>query len=482
MEEGNALYKSGLFQEAVQAYTLALTKLANTEVLKHATLLCNRAAAHLRCPGADAASSCAEDAEAALVMLAELPQEDVRSLVQKAEWRLQRARELMDIRRLHAEAQALCQRDAAGALRRCDSAAKRAAAAGFQDSELAEMQYTSGLALCRMCCFADAIGCFERCLALSPDHAEAVARRAAAQRALRAAAPALPESKPESVCIPFSMESYTCQTRVDDISNVRKEPIGHDDELSEEPEEDPATVGEVRLVLHKVLESIGGRLWDASLLQASWLAEHRRKLPQATGAGLKLLEVGAGLGLLGLTAQKLLPEAQVVMTDYDPAVLAAIETNIAANFREDERKPTTGRLDFRDFTSAALEASGGEPPGGTLKELVETGQLGSFHLVLGSDVVYDSYHGRQLALVISAMLLPQRDHQGPAPCAVFLLPDSRPRLASFVQALPSAGLSCRIERLETQCAFFRRLRRYHPSLGEDNSYSLYFVERLNPTA
>lgn len=28
--------------------------------------------------------------------------------------------------------------------------------------------------------------------------------------------------------------------------------------------------------------------------------------------------------------------------DYDPAVLAAIETNIAANFREDERKPTTG--------------------------------------------------------------------------------------------------------------------------------------------
>ncbi|CAE7943667.1 unnamed protein product [Symbiodinium sp. KB8] len=318
--QGNALYKSGLFQEAVQAYTLGLTKLASTEVLKHATLLCNRAAAHLRCPGADAASSCAEDAEAALVMLAELPQEDVRlvlscsSLVQKAEWRLQRARELMDIRRLHAEAQ-----------------------------------------------------------------------------------------------------------------------------------EDPATVGEVRLVLHKVLESIGGRLWDASLLQASWLAEHRRKLPQATGAGLKLLEVGAGLGLLGLTAQKLLPEAQVVMTDYDPAVLAAIETNIAANFREDERKPTTGRLDFRDFTSAALEASGGEPPGGTLKELVETGQLGSFHLVLGSDVVYDSYHGRQLALVISAMLLPQRDHQGPAPCAVFLLPDSRPRLASFVQALPSAGLSCRIE-------------------------------------
>eukprot|EP00439_Symbiodinium_sp_Y106_P060674 s5460_g9.t1 len=230
MEEGNALYKSGLFQEAVQAYTLASTELANTEVLKHATLLCNRAAAHLRCPGADAASSCAEDAEAALVMLAELPQEDVRSLVQKAEWRLQRARELMDIRRLHAEAQALCPTgDAAEALRRCEAALKRAAAmaaAGFAESELGEMHYTSGLALCRMCCFADAIDCFERCLTLCPDHAEAAARRAAAQRVLRAATPALPESKPESVCIPFSMESYTCQTRVDDISNVRKEPIG----------------------------------------------------------------------------------------------------------------------------------------------------------------------------------------------------------------------------------------------------------------
>ena len=27
-----------------------------------------------------------------------------------------------------------------------------------------------------------------------------------------------------------------------------------------------------------MLESIGGRLWDASLLQASWLAEHRRRI------------------------------------------------------------------------------------------------------------------------------------------------------------------------------------------------------------
>ncbi|CAE7237271.1 unnamed protein product [Symbiodinium sp. CCMP2456] len=43
-----------------------------------------------------------------------------------------------------------------------------------------------------MCCFADAIDCFERCLTFCPEHAEALARRAAAQRALRAATPALP--------------------------------------------------------------------------------------------------------------------------------------------------------------------------------------------------------------------------------------------------------------------------------------------------
>ena len=83
---------------------------------------------------------------------------------------------------------------------------------------------------------------------LSPGHAEAATRLAAAQRAMRAGEPTLPapravsepfcgkpqtvlkgspswgqESKPESVCIPFSLESYTCQTRVDDISNVRKD-------------------------------------------------------------------------------------------------------------------------------------------------------------------------------------------------------------------------------------------------------------------
>ncbi|CAE7738696.1 unnamed protein product, partial [Symbiodinium pilosum] len=169
------------------------------------------------------------------------------------------------------------------------------------------------------------------------------------------------------------------------------------------------------------------------------------------------------------------------MTDYDPAVLAAIQTNIAANFGKDERQPTTDRLDFRDFTPSALEGAQQTPPQGTLKELAEAKQLGSFHLLLGSDVVYDSYHGKQLALVILAMLLsPSPDSVGPEPCAVFLLPDSRPRLSSFVSALPHAGLSCRIERFETSSVFFRRLRRVHPNLGEDNSYSLYFIERLRP--
>ncbi|CAE7547238.1 unnamed protein product [Symbiodinium natans] len=429
---------------------------------------------------------------AALALLADLPQEGVGSLIRKAEWRLKRAEELMEIRREHEEARALVPSDAAGALRHSDAARKRAEAAGLADSELAEMQYTSGLALCRMCCFADATGCFERCLKLSPGHAEAATRLAAAQRAMRAGEPTLkasrnpcasPSRSSRTPARPGSMTSAMCERSPSvKMTSCQRSPRKTPPRLARcawsstrcwSPS--AAGSGTRRCCKPPGWRSTGGGClrpaeqvfrcsrWGQDL--ASWVSP-RRSSPKQTRC-----------------ARKLLPEARVVMTDYDPAVLAAIQTNIAANFGEDERKPQTGRLDFRDFDAATLEAAREDPPGGALKELAETKQLGSFHMVLGSDVVYDSYHGRQLALVTSAMLWsPPSDYDGPAPCAVFLLPDSRPRLASFVQALPSAGLSCRIERLETRCAFFRRLRRCHPSLGEDNSYSLYFVERLTADA
>ena len=65
------------------------------------------------------------------------------------------------------------------------------------------------------------------------------------------------------------------------------------------------------------------------------------------------------------------------------------------------------------------------------------------------------------------------------PCAIFLLPDSRPRLRDFVAAFADAGLSCKIETVRPSPALVRRLCRTHEGWGTgDASFSLYTVARL----
>ena len=91
--------------------------------------------------------------------------------------------------------------------------------------------------------------------------------------------------------------------------------------------------------------------------------------------------------------------------------------------------------------------------------------LHSFDLLVGSDVVYDHYHG-QLANVCRAMLARpmQAREAGDAAAqtagrAIFLLPDARPRLSEFVDGARRAGLHCRIEHIDDRCPMVRRLRR-----------------------
>ena len=66
--------------------------------------------------------------------------------------------------------------------------------------------------------------------------------------------------------------------------------------------------------------------------------------------------------------------------------------------------------------------------------------------------------------------------------AVFLSPNGRPYMRAFVEAISAAGLECRIESVDADCAMVRRLRRRHDGWGTGTSFSLFLVSHVESSA
>ncbi|KAM0707347.1 hypothetical protein Q7P35_003991 [Cladosporium inversicolor] len=85
---------------------------------------------------------------------------------------------------------------------------------------------------------------------------------------------------------------------------------------------------------------VGLQSWGASVVLSNMLCAAPDRFfltPQALPNAPKVLELGAGTGLVSLTLAKLLPElavagADLTATDYHPAVLENCEANIVTNF------------------------------------------------------------------------------------------------------------------------------------------------------
>lgn len=109
---------------------------------------------------------------------------------------------------------------------------------------------------------------------------------------------------------------------------------------------DAAVVLRVRLIT----QSSGGTVWDAAIVLATYLVDNAKQLVR----GRRVLEVGAGLGLAGLAAAAS-GASHVHITDFDAAVVANIERNIAANAEEcAEAAVLEARLlDFRWYEKGA---------------------------------------------------------------------------------------------------------------------------------
>jgi len=119
------------------------------------------------------------------------------------------------------------------------------------------------------------------------------------------------------------------------------------------------------LEVFDVTTGVGGVLWTGALVASTWLLSH----PQVFH-GKRCLELGAGTGLLGLTAAQG-GASHVLLTDWEPELLLGLESSILRH-----GLGSAGRLDWFD------------PDAG----------IGRFGTILGAEVIHEEttpyYHTR----------------------------------------------------------------------------------------
>jgi SAM-dependent methyltransferase len=134
--------------------------------------------------------------------------------------------------------------------------------------------------------------------------------------------------------------------------------------------------------------SVGAQTWGGSCVLSELIVEQPRKFIPAyfhnsSSRPLRILELGAGTGLVVLTVAKLvhqqpslcLSEVDIVATDYYPSVLTNLQKNIASNLPMNQRpQVVTEFLDWSQFPRDSC-------PAAALNQ--------TFDVVFGADLVYD---------------------------------------------------------------------------------------------
>jgi hypothetical protein len=158
--------------------------------------------------------------------------------------------------------------------------------------------------------------------------------------------------------------------------------------------------------------SVGAQTWGGACVLAESIVDEPWKfglcLAQQESASFRILELGAGTGLVSLTVGKLLQNlsttspsdtpipssAIVIATDYYSPVLDNLASNIAVNFPQQSFSITSHHLDWSRFSSTY--ASQGAPPPKPFDE--------PFDIILGADIIYELDHATWIKSCLSVLL------------------------------------------------------------------------------
>lgn len=145
--------------------------------------------------------------------------------------------------------------------------------------------------------------------------------------------------------------------------------------------------------------SVGAQTWGGACLLADLIVQSPSDfgLGAAHGRPLRVLELGSGTGLVGLTVGKLLQSkrtaTELVLTDYHPTVLENLRSNTAVNFPA-EGSPvavSVHRLDWSSFSSS---------PPLHLSPSFDT----PFDIIFGADIVYELEHATWIKSCVEALM------------------------------------------------------------------------------
>ncbi|GLB36854.1 putative lysine methyltransferase [Lyophyllum shimeji] len=157
--------------------------------------------------------------------------------------------------------------------------------------------------------------------------------------------------------------------------------------------------------------SVGAQTWGGACVLAEIILDEpaRFGLLLPGQHELRILELGAGTGLVSLTVGKLLESssapyqgATIIATDYYPSVLENLESNIRSNFsspRDSESVRISSHfLDWSFANEPSLNPPFDEP----------------FDLVLGADIVYEAEHARWIKSCLTKLMRKPSGEQDPS--------------------------------------------------------------------
>jgi len=179
---------------------------------------------------------------------------------------------------------------------------------------------------------------------------------------------------------------------------------------------------EVSIMETKLSNGVGGKLWKAALLLAEQLEDDSEKRGGGGEDGTTIdvkdktvLELGAGVGLVGFAAAKL-GAKEVVLSDFEAPLLEALRDSVEKNGCSEE----TTKVRWLDWRADGATSSSDEVVGASSKKtktsllkppehFLELEDKDTYDVILGSDCLYESHHAALLPKVIKKRLSPSAD-------------------------------------------------------------------------
>lgn len=146
--------------------------------------------------------------------------------------------------------------------------------------------------------------------------------------------------------------------------------------------------------------SVGAQTWGGACLMADMIVQAPLDfgIQVISGRPLRILELGAGTGLVGLAVGKMLvaqgASTEIVATDFHPAILKNLRNNAAANFSDDDSSAVSMSVHPLDWSKFAESSP---PP---LAAPFDR----PFDIVLGADIIYELEHAKWIKCTVEALL------------------------------------------------------------------------------